>query len=52
MVHCDYCGVDYLFLASISVFSDFQRFLFDIEARQCKFYASMMKSNLFDVQRL
>ena len=26
--------------------------LFDIEARQCKFYASMMKSNLLDVQRL
>ena len=31
---------------------DFQRFLFDIEAKQCKFYASMMKSNLLDVQRL
>ena len=52
MVHCNYCGVVYLFIASISVFSDFQRFLFDIKARQCKFCASMMKSNLLDVQRL
>ena len=30
----------------------FQRFLFNIKAKQCKFYASMMNSNLLDVERL
>ena len=30
----------------------FSTFLFDIEAQQRKFYASMMKSNLLDAQRL
>ena len=27
-------------------------FFVDTEAQQCKFYASMMKSNLLDMQRL
>ena len=31
---------------------DFSTFLLDIEPQQCKFYASVMKSNLLDVQRL
>ena len=31
---------------------NFQGFLIDIEAQQSKFYASMMKSNLHDAQRL
>ena len=55
VVHCRYCWVVYLFLASI--FSCYVRyfrifFLTDIEPLQCKFYASMMKSNLLNGQRL
>ena len=32
------------------IFLDFQRFLIDDEAQQCKLYASMMKSNLLNAQ--
>ena len=34
------------------IFTDFQQFLFYIQPQQCKFYVSVMKSNLPDVRRL
>ena len=41
-----------IFVVYVRYFPIFPPFMIDIESQQCKFYASVMKSNLLNVQRL